>query len=139
MGLKSQRQKEARKELKRTLRASELCPHCRKKVQNLDEHIKTAHSISCSKCGQRFQDEQSWKHHMRDFHGLAESEAAKEDRHDKLSKWVQEKPSQGGWQLAKSEAWSHSPPLRPLRCFRGFDGGSQGTRTEQFPGDSGQD
>ena len=27
------------------------------------------------------------------------------------------------------KAWSHPPPLWPLRCFRGFDGGSQQTRT----------
>mmetsp|Transcript_96865 Transcript_96865/g.230436 ORF Transcript_96865/g.230436 Transcript_96865/m.230436 type:complete len:179 (-) Transcript_96865:28-564(-) len=87
MGLKSQRQKQARKELKRTLRSSELCPHCRKKVADLDEHVKSQHSFSCSKCGQRFRDQQGWKHHMRDLHGLAEAEAAKQDRHDKLKKW----------------------------------------------------
>eukprot|EP00435_Cladocopium_sp_Y103_P060828 s74_g22.t1 len=99
-------------ELKRTLRSSELCPHCRKKVPNLDEHIKNQHSISCSKCGQRFRDHQSWKHHMRDLHGLTAVEATKEDRHAKVSQWVSKKAK------GKKRTGSDEPKALPPGLFR---------------------
>eukprot|EP00933_Yihiella_yeosuensis_P071178 TRINITY_DN7937_c0_g1_i1.p1 TRINITY_DN7937_c0_g1~~TRINITY_DN7937_c0_g1_i1.p1 ORF type:complete len:208 (+),score=45.62 TRINITY_DN7937_c0_g1_i1:114-737(+) len=88
MGLKSARSKQARKELKKTLRNVEQCPHCKKKFPNLDQHILNEHSWSCARCGTRFTNEQAWKHHMRDVHGLDTKQAAKEDRQKKLEKWV---------------------------------------------------
>ncbi|CAK9024333.1 unnamed protein product [Durusdinium trenchii] len=116
MGLKSQRQKEARKELKRTLRASELCPHCRKKVTDLEEHLKSQHSISCVKCGQHFRDQQSWKHHMRDLHGLAETEAAKADRHAKLQKWTRERSKKSKGKSKDSQIEVTPPGLYRHSC-----------------------
>ncbi|CAE8581881.1 unnamed protein product [Polarella glacialis] len=88
MGVKNSHAKQARKELKKTLRSLEVCPHCRKKLSDLEEHIKTVHSFSCARCGQRFTNEQGWKHHMRDRHGLEATQAVKEDRHNKLERWV---------------------------------------------------
>eukprot|EP00439_Symbiodinium_sp_Y106_P023070 s2851_g2.t2 len=117
MGLKSQRQKQARKELKKTLRACEQCPHCKKKVPDLDAHIKTHHSFSCARCGMRFRDQQGWKHHMRDVHGLQEGQAAKEDRHTKLAKWVSGgKAGKRGKKAANEETDAPAPGLHRHIC-----------------------
>eukprot|EP00931_Biecheleriopsis_adriatica_P103942 TRINITY_DN78719_c0_g1_i1.p1 TRINITY_DN78719_c0_g1~~TRINITY_DN78719_c0_g1_i1.p1 ORF type:complete len:221 (-),score=37.34 TRINITY_DN78719_c0_g1_i1:39-647(-) len=119
MGVKNTRQKQARQELKKNLKASEQCPHCKKKVANLEEHIQSVHSFSCTRCGQRFRSEQAWKHHMRDFHGLKESEAAREDRNAKLDRWVNESKKAGkkgkkGRDKASAQAASSSSATQSL-------------------------
>lgn len=88
MGVKTARTKQARRDLKKTLRAGELCPYCQKRQTDLDEHLKNAHAHNCTRCGVRFANEQDWKHHMRDLHGMTGFEAVKEDRHKKLDQWI---------------------------------------------------
>eukprot|EP00929_Paragymnodinium_shiwhaense_P015298 TRINITY_DN123369_c0_g1_i1.p2 TRINITY_DN123369_c0_g1~~TRINITY_DN123369_c0_g1_i1.p2 ORF type:complete len:167 (+),score=59.18 TRINITY_DN123369_c0_g1_i1:163-663(+) len=88
MGLKSAKSKKAKLDIKRNLKASEQCPHCRKKVADLDAHLKEAHNHVCARCGQRFSHEQQWKQHMRDKHGLNESSAIRDDRTKRIEKWA---------------------------------------------------
>jgi len=82
------KQKAARKELKKTLKANEKCPYCKKMQFNLDEHIRLEHSFRCERCGIRFGSNQQWKQHMRDRHGLKEKAAVHDDRKKKIERWL---------------------------------------------------
>lgn len=86
--LKGGKKQKAKNELKRNLKGAEKCPHCKKKVQDLDVHIRTEHSLVCSRCGQRFASDRHWKQHMRDKHGLNANDALRDDRKAKLDKWL---------------------------------------------------
>merc|ERR1711865_1186634 len=86
---KNRNKKQARTTLKRSLKACERCPHCKKVVPDLDEHIRCEHSFSCARCGKRFAGELQWKQHMKDLHGLSGADAVKDDRNKKLERWLQ--------------------------------------------------
>mmetsp|Transcript_87920 Transcript_87920/g.138797 ORF Transcript_87920/g.138797 Transcript_87920/m.138797 type:complete len:208 (-) Transcript_87920:52-675(-) len=87
-GLKNRNKKQARNELKKTLKCRERCPHCKKMVTDLDVHLKCEHSFSCARCGKRFAGETQWKQHMKDLHGLNANAAVKDDKHKKLERWL---------------------------------------------------
>merc|ERR1712216_120078 len=88
MGLKSAKSKKAKLDVKRNLKASEKCPHCKIKVVDLECHLREAHGHICVRCGQRFSSERQWMQHMRDKHGLNESSAVRDDRTKRIEKWA---------------------------------------------------
>mmetsp|Transcript_14967 Transcript_14967/g.52530 ORF Transcript_14967/g.52530 Transcript_14967/m.52530 type:complete len:260 (-) Transcript_14967:45-824(-) len=95
MGVKTARTKQARRDLKKVHKAIEVCPHCRKKLTDLEGHIQFAHGHICERCGQRFATEGHWRQHMRDRHGLDGKDAAKDDAKKKIERWVKGKKGKG--------------------------------------------
>eukprot|EP00747_Dinoflagellata_sp_TGD_P164536 gnl/TRDRNA2_/TRDRNA2_184606_c0_seq1.p1 gnl/TRDRNA2_/TRDRNA2_184606_c0~~gnl/TRDRNA2_/TRDRNA2_184606_c0_seq1.p1 ORF type:complete len:207 (+),score=46.86 gnl/TRDRNA2_/TRDRNA2_184606_c0_seq1:71-691(+) len=93
MGVKNARNKQARKDLKKTLKAAEECPHCRKQVFDLEQHYRVAHAFTCPRCGQRYSTEVQYKQHMRDKHGVDEKSAVKEDKKKKVERWLEKSKS----------------------------------------------
>lgn len=88
MGVKNAKTKQARRDAKKTQKAVEQCPFCRKKMVDLEDHIEREHGCICERCGLRFRNETQWKQHMRDRHGLNEQSAATDDAKKKIERWV---------------------------------------------------
>mmetsp|Transcript_93894 Transcript_93894/g.163063 ORF Transcript_93894/g.163063 Transcript_93894/m.163063 type:complete len:218 (+) Transcript_93894:102-755(+) len=94
-GMKNTRKKQQRKEMKRTLKACERCPHCRKQVFDLEEHLRMEHANVCARCGKRFNTQIQWKQHMKDMHGLNSDAAVRDDRNRKIERWLKSDKAAG--------------------------------------------
>jgi len=124
MGVKTARTKQVRKEFKKSYKAVELCPYCRKKLNDLDGHIQAAHAFICERCGHRFATEHHWRQHMRDLHGLDAQAAVKDDAKKKIDRWVKgsKKGGKAGRRVAAARGDAmeaeDASPLASVGSFR---------------------
>lgn len=115
MGLKGAKRKQQQRDLKKTLKAAEPCPYCKKKklFSDLDEHLKREHPFKCARCGVRFSTEWQWKQHARDMHGLDWDQADRDDRHKKIERWLTDQPKAAA---ARTMACEDEPQISTQVC-----------------------
>mmetsp|Transcript_96750 Transcript_96750/g.268973 ORF Transcript_96750/g.268973 Transcript_96750/m.268973 type:complete len:251 (+) Transcript_96750:126-878(+) len=92
---KTQRNKRQRLEVKKKIRDAEICPHCSRRVQNLEEHIRRLHGLRCDTCGKTFAQRQQWVNHMRDLHQLTERAADRDEKVCKIVAWLDSRRKAG--------------------------------------------
>merc|ERR1712070_939409 len=114
---KNKKNKQARASLKKTLKSSERCPHCKKQVFDLEEHLRCEHSFVCARCGKRFTGEVQWKQHMKDRHGLDGASALRDDRNKKLERWLKK----GGDSLCQSTNADKVESIQPMQSLDAGD------------------